>query len=201
MEDEDRDEELLKQGHGRIGFGKNEGLFYYKDGVAYDWDRVYLVSSFFKKLYPNLINAIVKDSAPVNEVLEQIDIKEKYYSPGIFRQPNIEEFSEFDEEYYENDSKYGREYPGGISFSHMSEKESDLAIKRFLGYWIFDGIVVPYEARNAGKDEKGLLIVYKQEDMLTKVVAIQNEKLPLEEQLPCYSPNGKCIYNPLLLKK
>lgn len=171
----------------QAGFGPDETVFNKEDETYRA--PLYLVSDIFKNLYPEVIEEVLKGTSgrPMTSNYEHIAIAPKGERPNSA-------YGKRGELPYEDIPRGFVVFPSGnTSFFVEFPKENDeaeLLARKLLAFQSFNGIVIPEECKILG-------FTIKQADTLKKVIKMQNKLLPKEEQAPCYSTDGKCIYNPL----
>ena len=173
----------------KIGFRDNETVFWKSNGV-YKLP-IYLISDIFKNLYPQVIDEILKGTAG----RAQFPSYEQIAIPGKAQEPTHAYTRDEMQDFYEMDNPRGfMVYPSDTSAFFVKlpaeNDQAELLARKLLSFQSFNGIVIPEECKIAG-------ITMKQAEILKQTIEIQDQLLPKEEQMPCYSTDGKCIYNPL----
>ena len=175
----------------QTGFRPGETVFNNENGIYYGVS-LYLVSDIFKNLYPEVVDEILKSTAgrPITSNYEHIAVPTKGEEPrNAFRRGGVNYF------HSEHNPRGFAVFPSDSSFFYVKfpegGDEAELLARKLLSARSFNGIVIPEECKILSD------LVIKQEDTLKQIVEIQERLLPREERIPCYSTDGKCIYNPL----
>lgn len=163
---------------GRFGFRKGEELYYY-NGDEGEGKDIYLISDIFRRTWPKQMETIVDESFPRGSDFGQLSVTLNRARIS----PHIE----------------GNEEPDYVKKTSMDDSPEDepppIFAKKSLGYWAFNGIVIPKSITSyKNEGEKSQI---PQEEILKQVIEIQNKLLRPELQIPIYSSDGKCLYNPL----
>ncbi len=181
----------------KIGFGDNDVLYGHPFPDSTYALPLYLVSDVFEKMYPEVIEVIIAGTSgtPQSSPWEHIAVPRK--GLGVKNEYDLGKYDDTQMGSYRDSRGFMAFVSRGASFFVKMPKENnegEMLIKKLLSPKSINGIVIAKKwTKKIGTEEK----VMDQEAILEEVVEIQNRLLPKEEQIPCYSTDGKCLYNPL----
>jgi len=189
----------------KIGFGQDRVIF---------GGQIVFVTDIFKKLWPNLVNGVVKltSGRVTNGIGGEILVRQgggdsqedlgrvEFYGidhadwDGLEYLPEPEQLliPDFKGErcYVGEDGK--KSYQAGEFLWEDKEKDKR-AYHQLLSCKTINAIVIPdIMRRNRSGDTPPT-----KEAAIEHIINIQNKLLPKNEQIPVYDEQGKCLYNPL----
>jgi len=130
--------------------------------------EIFLVTDAFKRLWPKHVSNIVKRAKAQDSNTEHI----------VF---NSSETTSLQSSATE--SMY-------LDFGSEGQKQK----RKIVGASTYNAIVIPWETRTG---TEYMSEPKPQEEVLKQVIEMEKQLLPRLEQIPIYSPDGECLYNPL----